>query len=306
MKSFLRYEEIHMNINETKINMDIESESNLKNPLIELGGINTLLAAAMPLLLLQIKLKNSRIQTSPVDLRRKVINEVAAFEARAKGCGCSPRMILAARYCICTALDEVVLLTEWGSNSVWAQQSLLSLIHKETWGGERFFIILEKMSDKPKQNILLLELLYVILSLGFEGKYYNQEKMVRDEIKHRLFRLIMMHHEDSSKALSPSKKTIIQQSLEIKPKIAKWKIMAGAFVVLFAFGFVFNIVTYFQARATLQQLSDIAQLANKISSPISEPTKPLVKKPKKHKPTQQSYNYSPISPNFRNINYEAI
>lgn len=249
------------------------------SPSISLGGLNPLVAAAMPLLLLLIKFKNLQNHNNVTDLRQRVIEEIRAFEARAKALQCSPRLILAARYCICTALDEIVLLTSWGSDSIWSQQTLLSTIHRETWGGERFFIILEKMAEEPKQNLPLLELLYIILSLGFEGKYYNEEKTVREEIRHRLFRLIMLHREEPNRKLSPSLKTVSKGKIEIKPLIPKWKIAAGTAAILFTLALVFNIATYFAGRKILQELIDIDQLTSTL---ITAPAVPANKSVVKH------------------------
>jgi type VI secretion system protein ImpK len=235
---------------------------------ISLSGVNPLVAAAMPLLLLLIKFKETISHTDVAILRRNVINEILAFEASAKETQCSPRLILAARYCLCTALDEVVLLTPWGSNSVWAQQTLLSIIHKETWGGERFFIILEKMAEEPKQNLALLELIYILLSLGFEGKYYNQEKAVRDEIRHRLFRLIMQHREDPHRQLSPTLK-VLEQSFNISHhQFSKWRLATVTASIVLLLGLIFNIATYFSSRSTLQELNDISQLTPGLATNI--------------------------------------
>ena len=75
----------------------------------------------------------------------------------------SPETVLAARYVLCTFLDEIVLGTPWGSESVWSTQSLLSSFHNETWGGEKFFLILDSMLQDPAGNINLIELMYVCL-----------------------------------------------------------------------------------------------------------------------------------------------
>jgi type VI secretion system protein ImpK len=249
----------------------------LPAPFIALGGLNPLVAAAMPLLLLLIKFKNTPTHDNVAELRRQVIGEISAFETRAKTAQCSSRLILAARYCLCTALDEAVLLTPWGSDSVWAQQSLLSIIQKETWGGERFFIILEKMAEEPRQNLSLLELLYLVLSLGFEGKYYNEEKTVREDIRHRLFRLIMLHREEPQLQLSPSLKILQEAQTAAPPLIPKWKIAAATAGLLFLLAVIFNVATYFSARKTLQELADIGQLAPTLITPAatSAPTKKL-------------------------------
>lgn len=154
-------------------------------------GINPLVTAATPLLLLMIKLKDISIQVDITTLHGQIIEELGSFNLQAKALGCDENHILAARYCICASLDEVVLLSPWSANSIWIQQTMLSIIHKETWGGERFFVILEKMAEKPGKNRFLLELLYIILSFGFEGKYYGNRGAALSEVKNRLFNLVM-------------------------------------------------------------------------------------------------------------------
>jgi len=46
-------------------------------------------------------------------------------------------------YVLCSLLDETVLGTPWGSESVWAGQGLLIGFHNEAWGGEKFFLALK-------------------------------------------------------------------------------------------------------------------------------------------------------------------
>jgi len=77
----------------------------------------------------------------------------------------------AARYALCASLDEAVLSTPWGAQSEWAQQTLLVALHREAWGGEKFFEMLDKISEEPARHIDLMELLYLCLALGFAGKY---------------------------------------------------------------------------------------------------------------------------------------
>ncbi len=64
-----------------------------------------------------------------------------------------------------------MLNTPWGAQSDWSTQSLLVTFHREAAGGEKFFQILDRVSGEPQRYRALLELLYVCLALGFEGKY---------------------------------------------------------------------------------------------------------------------------------------
>ena len=43
--------------------------------------------------------------------------------------------------------------------------------HNETWGGEKFFQILAKVSQSPALHRDLIELMFFCISLGFEGRY---------------------------------------------------------------------------------------------------------------------------------------
>lgn len=51
------------------------------------------------------------------------------------------------------------------------QQSLLVHFHNEAWGGEKVFILLERLLREPKRYQDLLEFLYMCFSLGFRGRY---------------------------------------------------------------------------------------------------------------------------------------
>lgn len=239
-------------------------------PVLQSVGLNTanpLLEAASPLILLFIQLRYTQTVVDVNQLRKNIVTEINIFANQAKASHCSPHLILAARYCLCTALDEAILLTPWGSQSGWAQQSLLSLIHRETWGGERFFIILEKMAAEPKKNLLILELLYLLLSLGFEGKYYNEDRILREELLHRLYQLISYHHTDADKNLSPSLEILKSAQLKKLKKFSCLRFFSGILGALLSVGLIFNIMLYWKAKPFLQDIRDISMAHSVFISP---------------------------------------
>lgn len=243
-------------------------------PVLQSVGINTvnpLLEAASPLILLFIQLRYTQTVADVNQLRKNIVTEINIFANQAKASYCSPHLILAARYCLCTAFDEAILLTSWGSQSGWAQQSLLSLIHRETWGGERFFIILEKMAAEPKKNLLILELLYLLLSLGFEGKYYNEDRMLRDELLHRLYQLISHYHADEGKDLSPGLEILKKDQLKKIKKFSCLSFFSGILGALLSVGLIFNIMLFWKAKPFLQDLKDISMARSVFISPAISP-----------------------------------
>ncbi|MGH8419836.1 MAG: DotU family type VI secretion system protein [Pseudomonas sp.] len=134
-------------------------------------GLNPLEAAAGPLLALLTRLRSTISHPAPASLRAQLLGYLRQFEERAEAAGVARNDVLLARYALCTALDEAVLSTPWGSTSEWGKQSLLITVHNEAWGGEKVFRLLEHCLQTPRERLYLLELLYLCMCLGFEGRY---------------------------------------------------------------------------------------------------------------------------------------
>lgn len=83
---------------------------------------------------------------------------------------------------------------------------MLSSFHNETYGGEKFFLLLEKLSRNPAKYLDLLELMYLCLSLGFEGKYrvLSRGLVELDAIRDSLYRQIRSLRGDEQASLSPN------------------------------------------------------------------------------------------------------
>lgn len=135
------------------------------------AGLNPLLGAANTLLALVEQLRSTTSHADPGALRQQLLDRVKEFEALAKANGVPAHQISAARYLLCSFLDEVVAGTPWGHEPPWPQRNLLQEFHDERSGGDKAFKLLERLGEDVKANHDLLELFYVCLSLGFEGRY---------------------------------------------------------------------------------------------------------------------------------------
>src|SRR5688500_11451279 len=78
------------------------------------AGLNPLVQAASPLLLLAGQLRGTLSTPEVGALRRHVLEEIRRFEERARAARIPNEVLLAARYALCAALDEAVLSTPWG------------------------------------------------------------------------------------------------------------------------------------------------------------------------------------------------
>lgn len=197
-------------------------------------GSNALLTAAAPLLALMTQLRALPTHQDVPGLHRQVTAAIQQFELDANAAGLAPEHVLSARYALCASLDETVLGTPWGSHSMWSTQTLLSVFHKETWGGEKFFTILDRVMQAPQRNLDLLELLYLCLALGFEGKYKIQDRgqVQLAAIQDDLFRLIRRERGEFERRLSPHWEGIEDRRNRLAGFIPLWVVASALATVV--------------------------------------------------------------------------
>ena len=167
---------------------------------------NPLLSAAATAFTLTRQLRKTPHHDDPAGLREAALRMIKDFEETARRGGASSQAVYAGRYALCAMIDEAVLATPWGSGSVWSKHSLLGSLHNETRGGAKFFSILSKMMQNPADNLDLLELLYVCLALGFQGKYavVDRGSAQLGEITHNLHETIRRLRGEAERELSPA------------------------------------------------------------------------------------------------------
>jgi type VI secretion system protein ImpK len=213
----------------------------------DFSGLNPLEKAASLLLNLLGQIRNTSSHPNPTALHQQFAEEIRQFESRAQKSGVASEAIFTARYILCTTVDEFVLSTPWGSASVWRNQSLLRLFHQETSGGEKLFLLLEKLSQDASRHIDLLELIYVCLSLGFQGRYRVEEggSGKLEVIRESLYRTIRNCRGDAEAALSPHWEGV-NKGLEHKTvKLPMWAIVA---IVLAVLAFIFVAFSFNLSR----------------------------------------------------------
>jgi type VI secretion system protein ImpK len=230
---------------------------------------NPLILTANPLLNAILQIRQSATHADPAQLRQQLIDEVRHFEVRAKRENLTYEVIIGARYCLCTALDEAAALTPWGSNSVWSGSGLLVTFHNETWGGEKFFQLLAKLSQNPREHIQLLELINYCLLLGFEGRYRVIEngRSQLETIKQRLLQMIRSVRGSYATALSPNARDLPVVQKHWRPLVPLW---ACAALTGFIASLLFIVLNWRLGETTSPVLASIYQ-ANLPQMTISNP-----------------------------------
>jgi type VI secretion system protein ImpK len=135
------------------------------------GQSNIFLAASNTLIAVLSALTNSMSHPNVAQLQQELSTEIGSFDRQLAQAGVRNEEAMTARYVLCSAIDEAVMNTPWGADSGWGQRSLLRVYHNETSGGERFFSLLDQLLARPSEYRDLLELFYVLLGMGFRGRY---------------------------------------------------------------------------------------------------------------------------------------
>lgn len=153
------------------------------------------------------ELRSAPNPPSPTVLHERLVDQVKSFDRCARAEGLSDRVVLPSRYFLCALLDEAVLSTPWGHASAWRDNSLLQRFHNERWGGQKFFDALDQLLLEPSANRQLLELAYLCLAMGFQGRFRGRQdgdqRLLHE--RRRLYASIREQHLDADDALSPRK-----------------------------------------------------------------------------------------------------
>jgi type VI secretion system protein ImpK len=229
------------------------------------SGLNPLLAAANRLLNVLPQLRSSVQHPNPTALRDGLAQGIRQFEAQARTAGVPTEKIVAARYALCTLIDETATSTPLGASGAWAHQGLLALFHGEVGGGEKFFQLLARLAENPQANLDLLELLYVCLEFGFEGRYRITEGGQRqlEAIRQRLLMIIRKQRGEYERDLSPNWRGVSaasQRRLGWMPLWAVGAVSALLLVVIYV-GFEWRL-----SRTSDKIAADIAAL--RVAAPV--------------------------------------
>lgn len=234
------------------------------------NGRNPLVLAASPLLLLAAQLRNTASQPDVPHLHQQVVQQVRQFESRAQGAGLAPQTISAARYALCAMLDESVLNTPWGEHGGWAAKTLLTTFHGETYGGEKFFLILDRLGQDFAKHVDLIELMYLCLALGFGGRYAIEPggRARLADIQEDLYRRIKPIRGPSADELAPHWKGIEDRRNPLIRYVPLWVIAAaGACLALAAFLYFFSKLNSESAPLSAR----LAQIGFETAQPADAP-----------------------------------
>lgn len=233
------------------------------------AAANPLVRAAGPLLALTSRLRSTPAVPDLEALRERTIREFRDFETRAMGEGVTPEELREGRYALAATIDDIAQNTPWGGHGAWARKSMVNVFNRETFGGERFFELLDHVRRDPARNLNLLELMYLCLALGFEGRYRlaargaSELNRIRDDV----YRAIRNQRGEFERELSPHWRGVAAAHTPLRRYLPVWMlglICAGLLFLIFS---VFLFLLINAREPALAALGKIPPAAAEIVRP---------------------------------------
>src|SRR5690625_452076 len=117
------------------------------------------------------------------------------------------------------------------------------------------------MRQAPGENLMMLELMYLCLSLGFEGRYRraNRGRDALEQIKDELFRLIRQYRGEHERSLSSNWQGLGKARGSLSEHIPLWVlacIVAGGVLLTYT---GFNYWLYTNSTPVVERLEEVTR-----------------------------------------------
>jgi len=144
-----------------------------------LDGTRDMSSLSTDLFLIAIRMREAEDLGDPASLRKLIMYYLDLFKKNCKIIGTGDDSISEALYAIVALIDETVLSSPGVCRDYWFARPVQLDLFGDNIAGEEFFRKLQKLLDRPERKKDVLEVYYLCLSLGFEGKYkiFNPEEL---------------------------------------------------------------------------------------------------------------------------------
>ncbi len=143
------------------------------------------------LLLIIIKMRDATDLGGSSALRKLVNYYISQFHKNCLRAGFTPETIELVKYALVSTLDETVLSIPGEARDFWITNPMQLEIFGDNIAGEEFYRKLDHLMQAPEENRSILEIYYMCLCLGFQGKYLLMDPQQREVIIARLASILV-------------------------------------------------------------------------------------------------------------------
>ncbi len=197
------------------------------------------------LFLIIIKMREVDDLGETAALRKLITYYINQLENNCLRAGLTPETITLVKYALIATLDETVLSVPGEARDFWITNPMQLEIFHDNIAGEEFYNKLNQLIQNPEKNKEILEIYYLCLSLGFQGKYLLENPQQREIIISKLAKTIIKTTK-SFNSLSPHGLPDIpaQKALGVKrySPIPLWVTVSLLALLISVFWIILNFV----------------------------------------------------------------
>lgn len=152
----------------------------------------------------------------------------------------------------------------------WVTRGLATIFHEDRQGGDKVYLLIGRLMSDPQEHLDLLEVIYRILSLGFEGRYRVEAGGHRkhEAVRQRIYNEIMARRGIVPVALSPHWQSDVKGRLASFYDFPVWITVALLSVILLGcFGW-FKYELLGRSAELQKQIADIGHMTPPPAPPV--------------------------------------
>lgn len=213
---------------------------------------------------LLLLLKNRYFPAEAATFSADVMQLLDRFELDARQLDVPADDVYAAKYAFCAAIDEAVLGADMAIRDEWERSPLQLRLFGDQLAGEQFFKELDEVRRRGAVSVQTLEVFYMCLLTGYQGKYTLESKEKLDYLIATLDKEIA-HLKGRRAAFAPFWRAPDSVAHLIRAEMPMWVIAAG-FGCMGMLGYAgLNWALAAQVNSTLGRYYDLIKLAPKLA-----------------------------------------
>jgi type VI secretion system protein ImpK len=197
--------------------------------------VENLATLCTDIFLIIIRMRESEDLGEPAALRKLIMHYLELFKNNCRAMNIDTAIVNDTIYALVALLDETVMSVPGQCRDFWITNPIQLQLFGANIAGEEFFRKLEKLMTDPRRTKDALEIYYLCLSLGFEGKYKLGNASEREEIIDKLARVLLKAGKRSVSGLSPHGRRRLSKALSRRSRkrlVPIWVVGAVTVILL--------------------------------------------------------------------------
>ncbi len=218
---------------------------------------------ATDLLLIAVKIPEMRDLGRPQDLQKLLHSYFKEFERACILARKASNQVELVKYALTALIDEFIINSSGECHDFWVSEPLQVKYFNDHLAGQNFFVRLEEILKEPRKNIEIIELFYLCLVLGFQGRYRLQGSEKLPLILRNLMKKIESVKGPAPRALSPSAN--VHPGKKGKERTGRLWILSASALLAFSFVVYFGLMAL--SSAPLKPAKDVVERMNERTRP---------------------------------------